>query len=180
MPSLLSARGPRSRMRGIFQTDPHTPVARPSYPPPPPARPHPRAHAHLPALSNDWLADLSTEHRRALDRAQMAWLTRQTNADPRLARYSRQITVDELRFAIDVLCSLYDASAVYSLTLGSAIDWASVLLDAQDEAWLTRSDPVLPLPYLYLPRRKLDDLDAMYAEPRWPTNPNRAVRRRRP
>lgn len=105
-------------------------------------------------------AGLTPEQLRNLPlaRAQAAWLTRQTTLDPRLARFSRTVEAQELETTITMLRSLFDRAALFEVSVGAAIDWIDVLLEAQEECG--SHAPSLPLPLLWIPKRVLDALDA--------------------
>jgi hypothetical protein len=95
-----------------------------------------------------------------LARAQAAWIRRHLTLDPRLSRYSRRATTDELHIAIRILRGLFSLADADELTLSAALRFAAHLHDTAREAegWGVR--PALPLPHIWMAGAELDAAEA--------------------
>jgi hypothetical protein len=123
--------------------------------------------AVLPVGQRERMAKRSRERRRDVARAYLGWAISQQRLDPRLARYSRQVTAKELDMALRVLRSVYAADFSVTLrdvTLAGAMAWADELRYMAQDAERQGRAPTLPLPYLYQFPDELDDYEADEAE----------------
>jgi hypothetical protein len=84
--------------------------------------------------------------------------------DPRLPRYSRPITAEELDSGLAVLRSLFDHASLAEVSLLGAMLWMSTLYDAAMEAEEHQQPSAIALPYRWIPKCDLDELEADEAE----------------
>jgi hypothetical protein len=129
---------------------------------------HPRPRVAPPTLAVPSLFTMpdngTSEERLALAQAQAAWLVRQKNLDPRLLRFSRLITAAEVDRSVVVLRSLFDCASFERVSLLGAVLWMDALYQAVTEAEELHRPSTIALPYRWIPKCDLEELEADEAE----------------
>ena len=110
------------------------------------------------------LAVYSEEQQHEIATAQTCYQLRQVRLDPRIPAYYGNEPVDAERLddAVRILMGLYDAKAMPEVTLVGALGFASLLARSAREAEERRGQPALPMPYRFILKHELDEIDARY------------------
>lgn len=114
--------------------------------------------APLPLWVNQETQALSEEARSDLARAQAAWLMGQQTLDPRHALYSERVTPEDLERTLRILRGLFDRRAMRDVPLVGALHWIEILMNLGFEAEDRGRSPILPMPYLFVFQRELNEM----------------------